>query len=52
MNSKMVNWRINGGEFVTEGYVIPQHMRAKALFPIVVLQDGDRIVVGGESGRG
>lgn len=44
MNSKMVNWRVNS-DYVTEAYVIPQHMRGKLLFPVVVVQDGDRVQV-------
>ena len=50
MNSKMINWRVNG-EFVTESYVIPQHMRSKLLFPIVILQDGDRIEIAENGGE-
>jgi len=44
MNSKIINWRVNN-DFMTESYVIPQQMRNKLLFPIIVLQDGDRIQI-------
>lgn len=45
MNSKIISWKVNG-DFFSESYVVPQQMRSKLLFPIVVLQDGDRIQIG------
>ena len=42
MNNKIICWKIND-ESVSDSFVIPHQIRNKLLFPIIVLQDGDRL---------